>query len=176
MVPPPAGEDVAPRQVREEQNPFFLTAGKARTLSLITLQCAAEQCSALRATVRLAVPENCCGLTLFLTVFDRCGNCRLSFSATGSESLQFPRRGKHSGLSGMPAPTYRPGCIPGKSKRGSQAPFGRFNEGGSREGEKPEIFPSLVSFSLVPFFWTSKRKVRPMRREGKTTPPSPGRA
>ena len=83
--------------------------------------------------VHLAVPENPIGLALILGIFDRCGNCRLSFSAAGSESLQFSRRGKHSGLSGMPAPTYRPGCIPGKSKRGSQAPFGRFNEGGSRE-------------------------------------------
>ena len=50
--------------------------------------------------------------------------------------------------------TIVPRRIPGKSKRGSQAPFGRLNEGESREGEKPEIFPSLVSFSLVPFFWT----------------------
>ena len=70
-----------------------------------------------------------------------------------------PLRREDSGLSRTPAPHKETGFVfPGKSKRGSQAPFGRLNEGGSREGEKPEIFPSLVSFSLVPFFWTSKRK------------------
>ena len=41
--------------------------------------------------VHLAVPENCCGLTLILAVFDRCGNGALAFSATGSARASFPR-------------------------------------------------------------------------------------
>ena len=41
--------------------------------------------------IHLAVPEKRCGLTLFLAFFDRCGNCRLPSSATGSGSLQFHR-------------------------------------------------------------------------------------
>lgn len=44
--------------------------------------------------VRLAVPENCYGLTLVLAVFDRCGNCGLLSSATGSSRPQFPVRGE----------------------------------------------------------------------------------
>ena len=44
--------------------------------------------------VRLAVPENCCGLTLFLAVFDRCGKRALAFSATGSAKALFPVRGE----------------------------------------------------------------------------------
>ena len=43
---------------------------------------------------RLAVPENCYGLTLVLAVFDRCGNCGLPSSATGSSRPQFPVRGE----------------------------------------------------------------------------------
>ena len=39
---------------------------------------------------RLAVPENCCGLTLFLAVFDRCGKRALALSATGSAKALFP--------------------------------------------------------------------------------------
>ena len=144
-------------------------------LYAVMIRFAGTSSGASRHLSALRYPKIRSGLRFSLQ-FYRCGNCGLASSAAGSARPQFPRRGKHSGLSGMPAPTYRPGCIPGKSKRGSQAPFGRFNEGGSREGEKPEIFPSLVSFSLVPFFWTSKRKVHPLRREGKTTPPSPGGA
>ena len=41
--------------------------------------------------VHLAVPENCCGLTLILAVFDRCGKGALAFSATGSARASFPR-------------------------------------------------------------------------------------
>ena len=41
-------------------------------------------------TVRLAVPGECCGLTLFLAFSDRCGKCKLAFSATGSASSHFP--------------------------------------------------------------------------------------
>ena len=41
--------------------------------------------------VHLAVPENCCGLTLILAVFDRCGKGALAFSATGSATASFPR-------------------------------------------------------------------------------------
>ena len=111
--------------------------------------------------VHLAVPENPIGLALILGIFDRCGNCRLSFSAAGSESLQFSRRGKHSGLSGMPAPTYRPGCIPGKSKRGSQAPFGRLNEGGSREGEKTKSSPPWCRFLWYLSFGQAKERYIP---------------
>ena len=44
--------------------------------------------------VRLAVPENCCGLTLFLAVFDRCGKRALASSATGSAKALFPVRGE----------------------------------------------------------------------------------
>ncbi len=39
---------------------------------------------------RLAVPEKCCGLSLFLAFFDRCGNSVLPFSATGSGRPEFP--------------------------------------------------------------------------------------
>jgi len=42
-------------------------------------------------TVHLAVPGECCGLTLILAFSDRCGNCELTFSATGSVSSQFHR-------------------------------------------------------------------------------------
>ena len=93
----------------------------------------------------------------FSLQFYRCGNCGLALSATGSARPQFPRRGKHSGLSGMPAPTYRPGCIPGNSTRGSQAPFGRFNEGGSREG-KGTSPPPVADEGLVPFPQRSKNR------------------
>ena len=41
---------------------------------------------------RLAVPGECCGLTLFLAFSDRCGNCELASSATDSASPQFPRQ------------------------------------------------------------------------------------
>ena len=100
----------------------------------------------------------------------------LFFPQRGRVSAQLTGEGEKSGSPaiGKASPSSAPVCrrallgygaaSPGKSKRGSQTPFGRFNEGGSREGEKPEIFPSLVSFSLVPFFWTSKRKVRPVPR------------
>ena len=48
--------------------------------------------------VHLAVPENCCGLTLILAVFDRCGKGALAFSATGSARASFPRaRGRLCG-------------------------------------------------------------------------------
>ena len=36
---------------------------------------------------RLAVPEKCFGLSLFLAFFDRCGNHCFAFSATGSAKL-----------------------------------------------------------------------------------------
>ncbi len=41
--------------------------------------------------VHLAVPENCCGLTLILAVFDRCGKGALTLSATGGARAPFPR-------------------------------------------------------------------------------------
>ncbi len=44
----------------------------------------------VEADVRLAVPEKCCGLTLILAFFDRCGNCGFASSATGSARPQFP--------------------------------------------------------------------------------------
>ena len=44
-------------------------------------------------SVHLAVPENCCGLTLILAVFDRCGKGALAFSATGSARASFPPAG-----------------------------------------------------------------------------------
>ena len=44
--------------------------------------------------VHLAVPENCCGLALFLAVFDRCGNSGFASSATGSTKPEFPVRGE----------------------------------------------------------------------------------
>ena len=40
--------------------------------------------------VRLAVPENCCGLTLILAVFDRCGYGACPSSATGSGQAPYP--------------------------------------------------------------------------------------
>lgn len=40
--------------------------------------------------IRLAVPEKRFGLALLLAFFDRCGNCGLAESATGSARLQFP--------------------------------------------------------------------------------------
>ena len=43
---------------------------------------------------RLAVPGNCCGLTLILAVSDRCGNSGFAYSATGSAKPQFPSRGR----------------------------------------------------------------------------------
>ena len=48
----------------------------------------------LRDSSRLAVPEKCCGLTLILAFFDRCGNCGFPSSATGSGKPQFPLKGK----------------------------------------------------------------------------------
>ena len=42
-------------------------------------------------TIHLAVPGECCGLTLILAFSDRCGNCELTVSATGSVSSQFLR-------------------------------------------------------------------------------------
>ena len=39
--------------------------------------------------VRLAVPGKHIGLTLFLVLSDRCGNCRFPSSATGGGNLQF---------------------------------------------------------------------------------------
>ena len=41
-------------------------------------------------TCHLAVPEKVFGLTLILRFFDRCGNCALPSSATGSGNAQFP--------------------------------------------------------------------------------------
>ncbi len=49
-------------------------------------------CAPVHEASRLAVPGECCGLTLILAFSDRCGNCELTFSATGSVSSQFPRR------------------------------------------------------------------------------------
>ena len=46
---------------------------------------------------------------------------------------------------------------PGNSKRGSQAPFGRFNEGGSREG-KGTSPPPVADEGLVPFPQRSKNR------------------
>ena len=53
--------------------------------------------SASQTPVRLAVPENCCGLTLFLAVFERCGNSGFTSSATGSAKPEFPERGEGLG-------------------------------------------------------------------------------
>ena len=45
----------------------------------------------VECTIHLAVPGECCGLTLILAFSDRCGNCELTVSATGSVSSQFLR-------------------------------------------------------------------------------------
>ncbi len=42
------------------------------------------------ATFRLAVPEKRCRLSLIFAFFDRCGNSRFPFSATGGGNPQFP--------------------------------------------------------------------------------------
>ena len=55
--------------------------------------------------VHLAVPENCCGLALFLAVFDRCGNPGFASSATGSTKPEFPVRGEGFSES-------QPACVP----------------------------------------------------------------
>ena len=158
MVPPPAGEDVAPRQVREEQNPFFLTAGKARTLSLITLQCAAEQCSALRATVRLAVPENPVGLTLFLAVLPLRGNCGLASSAAGSARPQFPRRGSTAGYRGCQLLHIDRGASRGNPK-GARKPrlVVSMREGPGR-GRNPKSSPPWCRFLWYLSFGQAKER------------------
>ena len=51
---------------------------------------------AARNLLHLAVGKHF-GLTLILVFPDRCGNCGLAFSATGSARLQFPRRGGRGG-------------------------------------------------------------------------------
>ena len=70
-LPQCAHWDISPctgEPIREEYPPVSLTAD----------------------SVRLAVPEKRCGLTLFLALFDRCGNCGFPFSATGGGNPQFP--------------------------------------------------------------------------------------
>ena len=47
-------------------------------------------------TIHLAVPGECCGLTLILAFSDRCGNCELTVSATGSVSSQFHRQFRYT--------------------------------------------------------------------------------
>ena len=60
-------------------------------------------------SVHLAVPEKCCGLTLFLAFFDRCGKGTSPSSATGGGLVPFP----------LPGPT-----LIETTKRGLRAPFG----------------------------------------------------
>ena len=61
------------------------------------------------AAIHLAVPEKCCGLTLFLAFFDRCGKGTSPSSATGGGLVPFP----------LPGPT-----LIETTKRGLRAPFG----------------------------------------------------
>ena len=58
-----------------------------------------------------------------------------------------------------------PRRIPGKSKRGSQAPFGRLNEGGSREGEKTKSSPPWCRFLWYLSFGQAKERFAPSRGE-----------
>ena len=60
-------------------------------------------------SVHLAVPEKCCGLTLFLAFFDRCGKGTSPSSATGGGLVPFP-------LPGL--------SLIQTTKRGLRAPFG----------------------------------------------------
>ena len=91
-------------------------------------------------TIHLAVPGECCGLTLILAFSDRCGNCELASSATDSASPQFPRqrqglchpersittRGKRATIPGLPervegsSPVRRKS--PGPHRRGGYQP------------------------------------------------------
>ena len=52
---------------------------------------------------------------------------------------------------------------PGNSKRGSQAPFGRLNEGGSREGEKTKSSPPWCRFLWYLSFGQAKERYTPAR-------------
>ena len=58
--------------------------------------------------------------------------------------------------------------LPGYSKRGSQAPFGRFNEGGSQEGEKTKSSPPACRF-LCPFLLDKQKKGGSSRAEKRTS-------
>ena len=55
-------------------------------------------------------------------------------------------------------PTKAPSLSSGEIQRGPAGPLWSFQLGRFAGGEENEIFPSCVSFSLLPFFWTSKRK------------------
>ena len=81
----------------------------------------------------------------------------------------FPRRGglappantgagRTSGRPMVVPAMQPPSPFPGGHPRGGRSPrlVVSFREG--QGGEENEIFPSLVSSSLVPFFWTSRRK------------------
>ena len=50
----------------------------------------------------------------------------------------------------------------GNSKRGSQAPFGRLNEGGSREGEKSKSSPPWCRFLWYLSFGQAKERYAPV--------------
>ena len=54
---------------------------------------------------------------------------------------------------------------PGNSKRGSQAPFGRLNEGGSREGEKTKSSPPWCRFLWYLSFGQAKERYTPVTGE-----------
>ena len=55
-------------------------------------------------------------------------------------------------------PPKAPSFSSGEIQRWPAGPLWSFQLGRFAGGEENEIFPSCVSFSLLPFFWTSKRK------------------
>ena len=65
-------------------------------------------------------------------------------------------------------PPKAPSLSSGEIQRGPAGPLWSFQLGRFAGGEENEIFPSCVSFSLLPFFWTSKRKEdRPLTEESR---------
>ena len=84
-----------------------------------------------------------------------------------------PTTGGH-GLSRTPAPHKETGFVfPGKSKRGSQAPFGRLNEGGSREGEKTKSSPPWCRFLWYLSFGQAKERYTLVAGQDPSTPAGP---
>ena len=99
---------------------------------------------AARYHLHLAVPGKCCRHTLIFAFFDRCGNCGLAFSATGSARPQFPRRGRQGRATARVARTedapigLRPLSPQGGSKSGEEGTCGRTaRENGGRPQGSP---------------------------------------